>query len=279
MRTLPTTPALPGNGAPAPDSMQTGTVTDDRRFVIALARGLAVLRAFEPGDDLLTNADLAARARLPKATISRFTHTLSRLGYLAPDPAGAGYRLDPHVLTLGFPVLARHGVRELARPLLQALATSEGVAVSIGLRDGAHMIFVERVRSPAHSAMQQDIGTRVPIATTALGRAYLAGMAEPERTALMQELRATGLPGWWGPVRKAIDREIARHRSHGYCLGGDWLAEVNGVAVPLALPGRALLALGCGAPRDRVPEARLNALGERLKSIVQRLALAQETGL
>jgi len=123
--------------------------TEDRQFVIALARGLAILQVFSPGDDLLTNAEIAGRARLPKATVTRLTYTLCKLGYLARDPAGTGYRLDPHVLTLGFPVLARMGVRELARPMMQALAEREGVTVSMGIRDGTHMIYVERVRSSA----------------------------------------------------------------------------------------------------------------------------------
>jgi len=35
--------------------------TDDRQFVIALARGLSVLQAFGQGDDLLTNAEIAQR--------------------------------------------------------------------------------------------------------------------------------------------------------------------------------------------------------------------------
>lgn len=272
-------PAAAEAATDASDALIPSEGGSDRQFVIALARGLAVLQAFSPGDDLLTNAELSARTKLPKATISRFTHTLSRLGYLAPALGGAGYRLDPHVLTLGFPVLARLGVRALARPLMQAFATSEGVSVALGLRDGAHMIFVERVRSPEHSALQQDIGTRVPIASTALGRAYLAGMPDDDRAALMQELRATGLPGWWAPVRRGIERELARHRSEGYCIGGDWQSAVNGVAVPLALPGRPLLALGCGAPRERVPDARLHELGEGLKAIARRLVLAPETGL
>lgn len=253
--------------------------TDDRQFVIALARGLSVLQAFGPGDDLLTNAAIAARARLPKATITRLTYTLCRLGYLARDSGGGGYRLDPHILTLGYPVLARLGMRQLARPLMQALAEQEGLTVSMGMRDGAHMIFVERVRSSAPVVLQQDIGTRIPIATTALGRGYLAGLPEAERKALLEELRASSAAKDWPAIRKGVEREMERHRRKGYCFGGDWDAALTGVALPLVLPGRTVLSLSCAGARANLPETRLAAIGERLKDLVRRISLAQQTVL
>ena len=253
--------------------------TEDRQFVIALARGLSVLQAFGPGDDLLTNAAIASRARLPKATVTRLTYTLCKLGYLARDPAVTGYRLDPHILTLGFPVLARLGVRELARPMMQALAEQEGVTISMGMRDGAHMIYVERVRSSAPVVLQQDIGTRIPIALTALGRAYLAGLPDAERAALLEELRVLTPQDRWPSVHKGIERELERYRRKGYCFGGGWDPEITGVAAPLALPGRALLAMSCAGSRSLLPDRRLAAIGERLKGLVRRLGLAQKTSL
>ncbi len=243
----------------------------DRLFVIALARGLSVLQAYSPGDDLLTNAELARRTRLPRPTISRLTYTLARLGFLASGSAGQGYRLEPHVLTLGFPVLARFDLRQVIRPMLQAIATEEGITAAIAMRDGAHMIFVDRFRAPGIAAFLQDVGTRVPIATTAIGRAYLAGLSEGERALLLSEIRAGGLPEWWPQLREGIERELARYRSRGFCFGGAWNPEMTGVGVPLALGNAPPAAISCTGPRARLDDARLEAIGERLKAIVRGL--------
>src|SRR5664280_1513485 len=253
--------------------------SEDRLFVIALARGLSVLKAFEAGDDLLTNAEIAKRTTLPKATITRLTYTLCQLGYLARDTSKPGYRLDPHILTLGFPVLAGLSVRALARPMLQALAEEEGVPVSLGLRDGTHMILIERVRSSAPVALQQALGTRVPIALTALGRGYIAGLGDTPRNALLEELRASIARGRWSSTIQGIERELVRYRKQGYCFGGAWDAELTGVALPLALPGHTLLSLACAGSRTRLPDARLAKLGERLKSIARRIKLSPENSL
>lgn len=243
----------------------------DRQFVTALARGLQVLQAYSVGDDRLTNVELAKRTGLPKPTISRLTHTLARLGYLAPDPSGTGYRLEPHILTLGYPVLTQIGVRQVIRPMLQEIATGEGVTAAIAVRDGLHMIFVERLRSPAYTALEQDVGTRIPIASTAIGRAYLAGLPEAERASLLDEIRASGLPEWWPQISAGVEREMLRFESQAYCIGGDWNPEMSGVGVPLLLPNARLVSIACQGPRSRLTEERLHIIGERLKSIIGHL--------
>jgi hypothetical protein len=73
----------------------------DRQFVTSLARGLEVLRAFNPENGSLGNQELAQRTGLPKATVSRLTHTLTTLGYLDYDPRLARIMIAPAVLSLG----------------------------------------------------------------------------------------------------------------------------------------------------------------------------------
>ena len=58
----------------------------DRDFVVALARGLELLRAFRCEGEALGNRDLAERAALSKSTVSRLTYTLHKLGYLSYNP-------------------------------------------------------------------------------------------------------------------------------------------------------------------------------------------------
>ena len=54
----------------------------DRRFVSALARGMAILRCFSAANA----GGPTVRRRLPRPTISRLTYTLTRLGYLSTRP-------------------------------------------------------------------------------------------------------------------------------------------------------------------------------------------------
>ena len=108
------------------------TELEDRQFVTALARGLSVMRAFQPGDGILGNGDIAERTGLPKPTVSRLTHTLTRLGYLVHAERLGKYRLGPGVLSLGYSLLANMDIRKIARPYMQELANASGLGIALG---------------------------------------------------------------------------------------------------------------------------------------------------
>jgi DNA-binding IclR family transcriptional regulator len=208
---LPETPSLPKTLRPP------AQVKEDRHFVTALARGLEVLSAFRSRDRMLGNQELARRCGLPKSTISRLTYTLTRQGYLVPatDGKGAtGYRLGSAVLALGGAMLARMDMRQIARPLMQDLADSSQAMVSLGIRDRLSMIYVENCRSESALTLSLDVGSRIPLAQTAMGRAYLAGCSDSERSDLMERIRAHDEKAW-PATRAGIELALAHYREHG----------------------------------------------------------------
>src|SRR5438094_9590818 len=127
---MPAASNVTASANPPPDSV------DERRFVVALARGFDMLRAFRPGETLVGNRDFVERTGLPKATVNRLAYTLATLGYMRFDEAAGKYALDTGVLSLGFALLAGADMLELARPHMRALAREIGAAVSLGCRDG-----------------------------------------------------------------------------------------------------------------------------------------------
>jgi DNA-binding IclR family transcriptional regulator len=113
----------------------------DRKFIVALSRGLDVLRAFQPRDGLLGNQEIAARTNLPKPTVSRLTYTLTKLGYLMPVPRFEKYQLAPAAMALGYAALANLGIGHLSEPFREEVMRATGGAVAIGGRDRQSMIY------------------------------------------------------------------------------------------------------------------------------------------
>lgn len=224
----------------------------DRHFVTALSRGLEVLSAFRSRDRMLGNQELARRCGLPKSTISRLTYTLTKQGYLehAEDGSGnSGYRLGSAVLALGSAMLARMDMRQIARPLMQELADQSQAMVSLGLRDRLSMIYVENCRSESALTLSLDVGSRIPLATTAMGRAYLALCSEAERGSLMERIRQLDEAAW-PRIRAGMDRALAEYRELGCCSSfGEWQKDVNAIAIAFRPPGgRSIMAINCGGP-------------------------------
>lgn len=247
----------------------------DRSFVVALARGLDVLRAFRPNDGLLGNQEIAARTNLPKPTVSRLTYTLTKLGYLTPVPRFEKYQLSPSAMALGYAALANTGVRQLSEPFREQLTRETGGAVAIGARDRLSMIYFGQSRHGVVN-VQLDVGSRIPIATTAMGRAYLWALADDERVALLRELREH-YGSRWSKIRDGIEDAGESVAKRGFAISaGEWQDDVHAVGVALKLnDGTGPYAFNCGAPAFRFTEERLRGeIGPRLVAMVRQIEAA-----
>ena len=253
-----------------------GKGAQDRQFVRALARGLDILKAFQADDRGLSNAELAKRTGFPKPTVSRLTFTLMSLGYLHLDDDSGRYSLHPHILSLGFPVLRQLSIRDVARPMMEDLAYACGGAVALAVRDGVNMIVIERARHPAMTRVPLDIGVGRELATTAVGRAYLAALDGPTRDEVYADL-ADHYGDGWPDVQAAVDDALSAYRQVGYTTSaGDWVPDYNAVGVPLKLRDGTCLAFNCGGMDSRVAADQLPDLGRQLVDMVDTLARTQD---
>ncbi|WP_407150213.1 IclR family transcriptional regulator [Bradyrhizobium sp. ORS 86] len=251
-------------------------VATDRNFVVALSRGLDVLRAFQPNDGLLGNQEIAARTNLPKPTVSRLTYTLTKLGYLTPVPKFEKYQLAPSAMALGYAALANLGVRHLSEPYREDVMRATGGAVAVGGRDRHSMIYFGQSRNGLTLGVQLDVGSRIPIATTAMGRAYIWTLPPDERAALLRELR-DHYGSRWAKMRDGIERSGEMVAKYGFAMStGDWQNDVAAVGVGLKLnDGTGPYAFNCGAPAFRFTEDRLrNDIGPRLVAMVRNIEQA-----
>lgn len=247
------------------------TVRDaDRQSVRALERGLEVLRCFKPGDRFLGNQEIAQRTGLPKPTISRLTHTLTRLGYLSFSDKFGKYYLDTAVLALGYSFLANMDVRRLARPFMAELAEYAQASVALGVQDRLNMLYVEAYRSTATVTLTLDVGSQIPLATTSMGRALLCALSEQERDSLLAQVRLRN-EGDWPRIRAGVDQALKDYAELGFCLSlGDWKKDVHAVAAPLVpSDGSRILVFNCAGASFQLRRHMIeDDIGPRLLNLV-----------
>lgn len=261
------------SGLSAVDAPKKARHKEDRHFVSALARGLRVLSGFRSGGELLGNHEIARRSNLPKSTVSRLTYTLTKLGYLNYVEEAAKYQLGTATLALGSAMLARLDVRHLARPMMRELAEFSRSMVSLGVRERLSMIYIENCRSQSALTLSLDVGSRIPLGTTAMGRAYLAALSDMERETVFDEIRQQDETNW-PKIRAGIDVCLEQYRRYGVCCSfGDWQKDVNAIAIGFRPgSGMAPMAINCGGPAIHLsPDYLLEEVRPRLVDIARRL--------
>jgi DNA-binding IclR family transcriptional regulator len=155
------------------------------------------------------------------------------------------------------------------------LMRETGGAVAIGGRDRHSMIYFGQSRAGVVN-VQLDVGSRIPIATTAMGRAFLWALPDDERTALLRELREH-YGSRWAKMRDGIERAGEAVSKYGFAISaGEWQDDVHAVGVALKLnDGTGPYAFNCGAPAFRFTEDRLrNDIGPRLLAMVRNIEAA-----
>lgn len=261
-------PSLPRTDYGRSKMADDGTLRDDadpkdRNFVTALARGLEVLRCFRRNEATLTNSDFAERTGLPKATVSRLTHTLCALDYLVADPRAGTYRLSAGVLQLGFGVLSAMDLSDRVPHILKALRDGPNsyITAALGEQHQLDVIYLASQTSREDVSLIMRIGSRLPLYRSAIGRAILVGMSEEQRDRVFRFARSQGAE-IEAEGRARLAEAQSEFETKGFCSAyGTWRSDVNGIAVPVhSLAGARVYGLNVGGPTFRVKRKQLEAV-------------------
>ncbi|MCL6580826.1 MAG: IclR family transcriptional regulator [Firmicutes bacterium] len=223
----------------------------------SVRRALAVLRAFEDPPHVLGISDLARALGLSKGTVHLVVGVLEAEGFLEREGESGKYQLGPAIYRLT--AAARHDLRLAARePLRRLYAETSFPAYLAVLLDGRAVV-VEKAGPTLTFLPVLDVGTPVPLHSSALGKALLAFRPEAEREALLERLAAAGLPATTPATitdPAGLREELRRIREEGLAL--DREESLPGV-VCLAAPvrgatGETLAAVSVAAPAQALPE-------------------------
>jgi IclR family pca regulon transcriptional regulator len=186
------------------------------QYVQSLARGLAVIRAFDTDHPQMTLTEVAARTELTRATARRFLHTLVELGYVRTD--GKIFALTARVLQLGYAYLSGLSLPQLAQPHLEELALKLGESTSAAVLEGADIAYIARVATRRIMTVGITVGTRFPAYATSMGRVLLAALPPARLREYLAAAEVRPLtPGAIG-TPEALLAELDAVRGQGWCL-------------------------------------------------------------
>jgi len=213
------------------------------------------LRAFRAEDKVLGTLAIAERTGLHKTTVSRLLGTLTRLGYLRYMPEYGKYAVSNQVLTLGYAAVGRFGFGELVRSRMEDIAARGDCVVALSVRDRVDMMFVELVRKPTAVALNLNIGSRIPLAESAPGRAWFFAADDLERQSAFEELSKVHGTDWEGGKKAALLAALHRMQSQGHSDSfGEWRPEHNAIGIPLRDPlTRDIYTLSVGGNAAHLP--------------------------
>ena len=201
-----------------------------------VSRAFDVLRCFEGHDARLGNLEISNRCGLPRSTVSRLTHTLTRMGQLVYLPRDQKYRIGPSAVAMSTSMLRGLQLRNVIRLRLQEVAEQLPGTVGFVIPDRFHLVYLEVGRAANALGLSSTTGSRIAMASTAAGHAYAAALDTDVGDALLAEMERE-IPDHGKLLRPRLEANRRFLREHRYVVAcGLWSPHINGLAVPLWSP-------------------------------------------
>jgi DNA-binding IclR family transcriptional regulator len=230
-----------------------------RPGVSVTSRVLAILGAFDPAHRELSLSEIARRAGLSLTTTHRIIAELTEAGALARLDGG-DYVIGRRIWDLGLLAPAQTDLRKVASPFLHDLYGATLATVHLAVRDGHRVLYLDRLAGHASVPVVSQVGSRLPMHATGVGKVLLAHAPEAIRLEVLSQLsgrsRVTAhtitQPGLLSRQLAQVLRDGYAHTSEEMSLGG------CSVAVPIRNgPGEVVAALGIVVPDLRSGRPRL----------------------
>jgi len=222
--------------------------------VDSLQRGLEILRSFRTGEKSLHLTDILDRTKIPRLSAQKLLNTLTAHHFLRYLPELNRYEPDVSCFVLGHALRASLPILRVARPVMQELAERLEVDVFLALREGMDMMIVEYCSARTEAA-EFGVGSLLPLAQTAVGRAWLWAQRPAVQGEFIERIRSeaserelSAIPGVYRAFQELAER--------GYCFSlGEWMQNWNAIATPLMLVGgQDVLVLAAMAAEPRSKE-------------------------
>ncbi len=218
-----------------PDSARIASAdgsSSNQRLVQSLTRAFDLLELMADAGGDAGLSELSDASGIPLPTIHRLMRTLVERGY-ARQERSRRYALGPKLIRLGD--CASQLLGSWARPYLAELVEVTGETANLALRDGDEVVYVAQVPSRHAMRMFTEVGRRVPLHATGVGKAILAQLPPEEVDALLhrKELIARTPKTITDPA--VLRRQLDVIRVDGYAADeGEYEIGVSRVAVPLS---------------------------------------------
>jgi len=205
--------------------------------------------------------DLSRKASLNPSTAYRILNTLEAHGLVQQDPMTRYYGLGLQVLQLAAAVRSQLDLRETARPFLRGLAKEAGETANLVTFEGDEAVYIDQLFSSQPIRAFTQIGARVPLHCTGVGKVLLASLPSEERETRLQ----MGLPAFTkntitNPYH--LSEELVKISDQGFALDiEERQEEVRCIAAPiLDDEAKVTAAISISGPAHRLTLDRMNQL-------------------
>jgi len=237
--------------------------------VQSVERAILLLETLAQENGDLSLTQIAGKLGWPKSTVHGLLATLRDHHYVDQSPETGRYRLGVRLFELGTQVARSWVIRDAAKPVMMRLSREFGETVQLGTEDDGEILYLDKLVSNSLVSILSDVGLRLPMHCSALGKVLLAHKTPAEVKRIVAQRGLAAMTKRTITSEAKLNRELNQVRERGFAIDdGEIMEGLCCVAAPIWD--------GNGQVRYAVSisgQAR-SMVGERFERITEELLLA-----
>ncbi len=204
----------------------------------------------DAGNSGATFSEAVRKSSVPKSTAHRLLNELTDIGALRFDAESKTYFGGLLLARFGSAVAADYDLRKIARPHLELLHEQTGHTATLGIRDGGHGIYLDKVETRDFGIrLHSEIGKAFPLHCTGIGKVLLSQIDDDELKNLLRG-KLESLTKRTITSKVALRKELKEIRRRGYAIDDEEITRgLVCIAAPVYGPnGDMAGALSCTFP-------------------------------
>lgn len=192
--------------------------TTPSSHVQSVERAIKVMELLADEGREMSLTEISRALNWPKSTVHGLISTLRDFQYIDQSPNNGNYRLGIRLFELGNAVARSWNIRSIALPVMQQLNHALGEMVHLATEDSGEVLYIEKLDSTHMMRIVSEIGARLPMHCSGLGKVLLAYKTKNEVKWIVTKkgLRRMTLRTITDP--QVLDRELEKIRTQGYAI-------------------------------------------------------------
>jgi DNA-binding IclR family transcriptional regulator len=229
--------------------------------VSSLENALEVLGLLSADQPVLRVGEVGRKFGLPKSSVSRLLHAMSRSALIEREPGGRGYMAGPLSVRLAELYLARHSLLGLIEGALDRLVGTFGFTGYAAALSGPDIVVLRRKQGSYPLRHIREVGARMPAISTVTGRTLLARLPDAEALSRLPGISAGGTDGEEHATVQALLAELGEARRQRAVIGTSVLAPaITLIAAAIMRAGESPIAMTLAFPNLAADEALRQAM-------------------
>lgn len=186
--------------------------------VQSVARSLMLLELLARENREMSLTEIANEMTWPKTTVHGLITTLRDYHYADQSPASGRYRLGVRLFELGNIVARSWDVRTVAKPAMQNLNNQLGEMIQLATEDNGEVLYLEKLDSTHMMRIVSEIGARLPMHCTGLGKVLLAYKTPSEVRWIVSKHGMRPMTARTITNLEALEEELLKVKKQGYAI-------------------------------------------------------------